>query len=308
MLLFRMAWSDALQGHAKCYFSEWHGQIPGRNTRSDAWQGCAECTFYSCMPVTTAHPLRQFTALWVTPIIRWSFQPPTFPTSCTHGLNLLHFQPYVHMDSTSYISNLMYTWTQPPTFPTPQTLGLKLLHFQPPCTHALKMPTFPTLPTLMPWRCPRFQHHQPSCTHALKLSIFPMLPTLVYTGNKKPSRQWEYWGKGGRGGNTERRKRANNQSVRSLESLEVAHLQRWNCINHAIHIIQGAKRFCFSTSTCWTSQGSPFIFVGGGCNFEIQTIGSQCLSQTTRKANGRGEATVYDRSPNQQLRWLCDRG
>ena len=216
MLLFRMAWSDALQGHAKCYFSEWHGQIPGRNTRSDAWQGCAECTFYSCMPVTTVHPLRQFTALWVTPIIRWSFQPPTFPTSCTHGLNLLHFQPYVHMDSTSYISNLMYTWTQPPTFPTPQTLGLKLLHFQPPCTHALKMPTFPTLPTLMPWRCPRFQHHQPSCTHALKLSVFPMLPTLVYTGNKKPSRQWEDWGKGGSGGKY-RKKKKSKQSI-STES------------------------------------------------------------------------------------------
>ena len=138
-----------------------------------------------------------------------------------------------------------------------------------------------------------------------------MLPTFVYTCKKSPAGREKIGRKGGRGSNAERRKRS-NPLVWSLESLEVADLHRQNCINHAIHIIRGAKRFCFSTSTCWTSQGSPFRFVrgvwggwgvgGGGCNFQIQTMGSQCLSQTTRKANRRREATVYDRSPNQQLR------
>ena len=330
MLLFRMAQSDARQEHeVRCMAGmRWmHILQPHAShysTPTETVHSLVSNSHYSL--VISASYISNLTYTWT--------QPPTFPTSRTHGLNLLHFQPHVHIDSTAYISNLTYTWTQLPTFPTSQTHGLNLLHFQPhrpldwssyifnphahmhwrcppfqhyqhSCTEDAHVSNTTNTHVLMHCRCPRFQHHQPSCTHALKLSIFPMLPTLVYTGRKKPSRQWEDWGKEGRGGKY-RKKKKSKQSI-SMESgvLGSGPLQGQNCINHAIHIIQGAKRFCFSTSTCWTSQGPPFIFVGGGCNVEIQTMS---LSQTTRKANGRGEVTVYDRSPNQQLRWLCDRG
>ena len=87
-------------------------------------------------------------------------QPPTFPTLCTHGLNLLHFQPYVHMDSTSYISNPTDPWTEAPTFSTPMHTCTEDAHVSNTTnTHALKMPTFSTPPTLLY-----------TCTEALRIS------------------------------------------------------------------------------------------------------------------------------------------